>query len=129
GRALPRPPRQRGVHPPAGLHRLPHLRPRRARHRRPAPPVGAQARRPGPRALRGDGGAAARRRRGGRGVTPPDEPARQRIAADLGSTLFVEAGAGSGKTTALVGRIVALVTSGEVELGEIAAITFTEKAG
>ena len=62
-------------------------------------------------------------------MTPPDEPARQRIAADLGSTLFVEAGAGSGKTTALVGRIVALVTSGEVELGEIAAITFTEKAG
>ena len=60
---------------------------------------------------------------------PPDQPARDRIESDLGSTLFVEAGAGSGKTTALVGRVVALVTSGAVELRQIAAITFTEKAG
>jgi ATP-dependent exoDNAse (exonuclease V) beta subunit len=62
-------------------------------------------------------------------VTPPDQTARDRIATDLGTTLFVEAGAGSGKTTALVGRVVALVTSGIVELRHIAAITFTEKAG
>ena len=41
----------------------------------------------------------------------------------------MEAGAGSGKTTALVGRVVALVTSGAVELRNVAAITFTEKAG
>ncbi len=60
---------------------------------------------------------------------PPDQAARDRIERDLASTLFVEAGAGSGKTTALVGRVVALVTSGEVELRQIAAITFTEKAG
>jgi ATP-dependent exoDNAse (exonuclease V) beta subunit len=58
-----------------------------------------------------------------------DQAARERIRTDLGTTLFVEAGAGSGKTTALVGRVLALVTSGEVELAEIAAITFTEKAG
>ena len=60
---------------------------------------------------------------------PPDQAARERIATDLDTTLFVEAGAGSGKTTALVGRVVALVTSGAVELRNIAAITFTEKAG
>ena len=60
---------------------------------------------------------------------PPDQAARDRIATDLDTTLFVEAGAGSGKTTALVGRVVALVASGTVELRTIAAITFTEKAG
>ncbi len=62
-------------------------------------------------------------------AAPPDDAARRRIASDLGTTLFVEAGAGSGKTTALVGRVAALVTSGTVELRNIAAITFTEKAG
>ncbi|MGH9276329.1 MAG: UvrD-helicase domain-containing protein [Acidimicrobiales bacterium] len=60
--------------------------------------------------------------------SPPDQAARARIATDLERTLFVEAGAGSGKTTALVGRVVALVASG-VPLRNIAAITFTEKAG
>ncbi len=59
---------------------------------------------------------------------PPDQPARDRIVNDLGSTLFVEAGAGSGKTTALVDRVVALVTSGAIALDSIAAITFTDKA-
>ena len=58
-----------------------------------------------------------------------DAAARERIRRDLGDTLFVEAGAGSGKTTALVDRVVALVTTGAAELREIAAITFTEKAG
>lgn len=58
----------------------------------------------------------------------PDDAARRRIADDLGATLFVEAGAGSGKTTALVTRVLALVTSGQVELESIAAITFTDKA-
>ncbi|MET0904046.1 MAG: UvrD-helicase domain-containing protein, partial [Acidimicrobiales bacterium] len=62
-------------------------------------------------------------------VPPPDQAARDRIASDLDATLFVEAGAGSGKTTALVARVVALVTSGTVELRNLAAITFTEKAG
>ena len=61
-------------------------------------------------------------------LLPPDDVARQRIATDLGSTLFVEAGAGSGKTSALVDRVVALVTSGVAELRAVAAITFTDKA-
>jgi len=62
-------------------------------------------------------------------AAPPDHAARARIATDLDTTLFVDAGAGSGKTTALVGRVVALVASGAVELRILAAITSTEKAG
>lgn len=56
-----------------------------------------------------------------------DEADRTRITTALDTTVFVEAGAGSGKTHALVGRISALVDSG-VDIGSIAAITFTEKA-
>jgi ATP-dependent helicase/nuclease subunit A len=62
-------------------------------------------------------------------ISPPDQAARDRITHDLGTTLFVEAGAGSGKTRALVERVLALVTTGQAELGSVAAITFTEKAG
>jgi ATP-dependent helicase/nuclease subunit A len=58
----------------------------------------------------------------------PDQQARDRISDDLESTLFVEAGAGSGKTTALVNRVVRLVTTATAELAGIAAITFTDKA-
>jgi ATP-dependent helicase/nuclease subunit A len=58
---------------------------------------------------------------------PPDEHARVRIRTDLDTTLFVEAGAGAGKTSSLVARIVNLVRSG-VPITAIAAITFTEKA-
>ncbi|HSL72962.1 MAG TPA: UvrD-helicase domain-containing protein [Ilumatobacteraceae bacterium] len=57
----------------------------------------------------------------------PDEPARHRIRHDLDTTLFVEAGAGAGKTSSLVARIVNLVRSG-VPITGIAAITFTDKA-
>ena len=60
-------------------------------------------------------------------LPPPDEAERERIRTDLHSTLFVEAGAGAGKTSSLVARIVNLVTSG-VPITGIAAITFTEKA-
>ncbi len=56
-----------------------------------------------------------------------DQAARNRIGTDLGSTLFVEAGAGTGKTSALVNRIVELVVSG-VPMEHIAAITFTDRA-
>ncbi len=57
----------------------------------------------------------------------PDHDVRERIASDLDATLFVDAGAGSGKTTVLVRRIVGLVEKG-VPLRHIAAVTFTEKA-
>src|SRR4051794_35723579 len=56
-----------------------------------------------------------------------DEAARQEVRTELTRTLFVEAGAGTGKTTVLVDRIVNLVRSG-AEMRRIAAITFTEAA-
>jgi ATP-dependent helicase/nuclease subunit A len=60
-------------------------------------------------------------------TTPPDEAVRNRIRHRTDQTLFVEAGAGSGKTSLLVERIVALIRAG-VPIREIAAVTFTEKA-
>ena len=56
-----------------------------------------------------------------------DAAAREAVATRLDDTLFVEAGAGTGKTTALVGRVLGLVGSG-TETRRIAAITFTEAA-
>jgi ATP-dependent helicase/nuclease subunit A len=58
----------------------------------------------------------------------PDEKARARIRDDLDSTLIVEAAAGTGKTTALVSRIVALVCSGRATLQGLIAVTYTDKA-
>jgi ATP-dependent exoDNAse (exonuclease V) beta subunit len=58
----------------------------------------------------------------------PDSAARQRILTDFNTTLFVESAAGTGKTTVLVGRIVALVREGISTLDRIVAVTFTEKA-
>ena len=66
-------------------------------------------------------------RRGRRLSVPIDQAARDRIVGDLETTLFVEAGAGTGKTSALVDRIVSLVVSG-VSVERVAAITFTDRA-
>ena len=60
-------------------------------------------------------------------TVPTDQAERDRIAGDLATTLFVEAGAGTGKTRALVDRIVSLVVSG-IPVEHIAAITFTDRA-
>ncbi len=59
-----------------------------------------------------------------------DQEARARIAGDLDTTLVVEAAAGTGKTTALVGRIVSVVAAGHrgATLGRLISVTFTEKA-
>lgn len=57
-----------------------------------------------------------------------DAEARARIANDLDTTLVVEAAAGTGKTTALVGRVVAIIRAGRTSLERIVAVTFTEKA-
>ena len=65
----------------------------------------------------------------GSSMPAPDQAARDRIHSDLRSTLFVDAGAGSGKTAALVDRVVALIVEESVDLSRVAAITFTEKAG
>src|SRR6266545_7920337 len=58
----------------------------------------------------------------------PDEEARRRAVAELNTTFLVEAGAGTGKTSVLLQRLLALVRSGRSQLERIAAITFTEKA-
>jgi len=57
-----------------------------------------------------------------------DARAREIIATDLTKTLIVEAAAGTGKTTALVSRIVAVIRSGTTVLDRVVAVTFTEKA-
>ena len=61
-----------------------------------------------------------------------DQPGRDRIAKDLDATLVVEAAAGTGKTTALVDRILALLRTGKATLAsgtnDLVAVTFTEKA-
>ena len=56
-----------------------------------------------------------------------DEEARRRILEDLDTNFLVEAGAGSGKTTSLVGRMLSLIRRG-VPVERIAAVTFTRKA-
>ena len=56
-----------------------------------------------------------------------DQAARHRIVNELDATLFVEAGAGTGKTTALVRRVTALLKSG-VPVNNLVVITFTRAA-
>ena len=60
-------------------------------------------------------------------TTINDEETLHSIINDLGSNLMVEAGAGTGKTYALVSRVVALVKAG-VRMQNIVAITFTDAA-
>ncbi len=71
----------------------------------------------------GQGEAAA-----GRTGQPPDQDARDRIVGDLDRTLLVEAAAGTGKTTSLVGRMVALIREGRCTPETLAAVTFTRNA-
>jgi ATP-dependent helicase/nuclease subunit A len=59
---------------------------------------------------------------------PPDQAARDRIVAALDRDLLVEAGAGSGKTTAMVERMVALISTGSATIDQLVAVTFTRKA-
>lgn len=56
-----------------------------------------------------------------------DETSRNTIITCLDKNLFVIAGAGSGKTSMLVSRMVAMVESG-IDVSKICAITFTKKA-
>src|SRR5258708_10061556 len=57
-----------------------------------------------------------------------DQLVRDRIRDDLDVTLVIEAAAGTGKTTALVNRIVSAIGSGRGELARIVAVTVTQKA-
>ena len=57
-----------------------------------------------------------------------DQETRVAITKDLKHNFFVEAGAGSGKTSSLTDRYVGLILSGEAKIWQIAAVTFTKKA-
>src|SRR2546425_1096787 len=72
------------------------------------------------RAARAAGGDAMR--------AVADQATRDRIRSDLDATLIVEAAAGTGKTTELVARIVALVRSGRTTLDRILSVTSTNWA-
>ncbi len=56
-----------------------------------------------------------------------DESSRKKITSNINENYFVEAGAGSGKTTALVSRMVKLIEEGK-DISHISAITFTKAA-
>ena len=57
-----------------------------------------------------------------------DGAARDRIRTSLAESLLVEASAGTGKTTELIARIVAVLASGLTAINRIVAVTFTNKA-
>jgi len=61
-------------------------------------------------------------------VTLVDADARRTIREDLGATLVVEAAAGTGKTTEMIARIIAVIRTGATTLERIVAVTFTERA-
>lgn len=56
-----------------------------------------------------------------------DSISRSRIISETSTNFFVEAGAGSGKTTMLVNRMVSMVEQGK-DISKICAITFTKAA-
>lgn len=56
-----------------------------------------------------------------------DEPARVTIRTALDTTMLVEAGAGSGKTTLMVDRLLSYIARG-TSIEQLAAVTFTRKA-
>ena len=66
--------------------------------------------------------------RSGSSYGETDADARRLIATALDDTLVVEAAAGTGKTTELVGRIVRILAEGRTTVEKIVAVTFTEKA-
>ena len=58
----------------------------------------------------------------------PDQPDRDAIVRELDRNFLVEAAAGTGKTTSLVDRVVALLAEGKTTIEHVAAVTFTIKA-
>jgi ATP-dependent helicase/nuclease subunit A len=63
------------------------------------------------------------------GFVPPDQVERDRITDDLARNMLVEAAAGTGKTTSIVERMVALLAGGKCgSIRNLAAVTFTRKA-
>src|SRR5213078_631049 len=61
-------------------------------------------------------------------IVSEDAAARTRIRESLDESLIVEAAAGTGKTTELIQRILAVLRSGRTTVDRIVAVTFTRKA-
>ncbi|MFH1349494.1 MAG: UvrD-helicase domain-containing protein [Pseudomonadota bacterium] len=59
---------------------------------------------------------------------PKDQKNRDMIVQKLDASMLIEAGAGSGKTTSLVDRMLALIGEGSCTVDRMAAVTFTRKA-
>ena len=59
---------------------------------------------------------------------PLDQPVRDRLVSDFGTTFLVEAGAGSGKTYSLATRMAAGIAAGTYTVEHLAVVTFTRKA-
>ena len=57
-----------------------------------------------------------------------DQNARDTIRTALDKTLVVEAAAGTGKTSELVQRIIAVLAAGRTTIDRIVGVTFTEVA-
>lgn len=62
------------------------------------------------------------------GLLPHDEAVRHRVRNELNTSFVISAGAGTGKTTLLIDRLVNIVLTGTLKLEQIAAVTFTENA-
>lgn len=62
------------------------------------------------------------------GLIPHDQAVRERVRGELGTSFVISAGAGTGKTTLLIDRIVNIVLTGFLRLDQVAAVTFTENA-
>ena len=58
---------------------------------------------------------------------PADQPVRERAATAIDTNIFLDAGAGCGKTQALTDRYLQLLEAG-LQVREIVAVTFTNKA-
>ncbi len=61
-------------------------------------------------------------------LIPQDKAVRERVRSELRTSFVISAGAGTGKTTLLVERMVEIVLTGFLKLDQIAAVTFTENA-
>ncbi len=59
---------------------------------------------------------------------PPDQESRRIIETELETTMLVEAAAGTGKTTSMMRRMVALLAEGRCTTDTMSAVTFTRKA-
>ena len=72
--------------------------------------------------------AAPASARTGPGDALPDRAERDQILEELDTNMLVEAAAGTGKTTMIVGRMLQLVRTGRCTVDRMAAVTFTRKA-